>query len=66
MIRAGRGADIANLEPLPLLEHGQYEFLNWLILLGIVGNGIRGEVYAYEALAASGGGWAVVNLPLAA
>jgi aromatic ring-opening dioxygenase catalytic subunit (LigB family) len=64
MIRAGRGADIANLEPLPLLEHGQYEFLNWLVMLGLIGNGIRGEIYAYEALKASGGGWAVVNMPL--
>jgi aromatic ring-opening dioxygenase catalytic subunit (LigB family) len=64
MIRAGRGSDIGNLEPYPLLNHGQYEFLNWLIMFGMVGPGVRGEVYAYEALQASGGGWAVVNMLL--
>jgi aromatic ring-opening dioxygenase catalytic subunit (LigB family) len=63
MMAAGKGAEIGNLEPLPLLEHGQYEFLNWLIMLGLVGDGVRGEVYAYEPLKASGGGWAVVNMP---
>ena len=37
MLRAGRGLDLGSLEPYPLLDHGQYEFLNWLIMLGIVG-----------------------------
>jgi protocatechuate 4,5-dioxygenase beta chain len=64
MIRAGRGIDIANLEPYPLLDHGQYELMNWLIMLGAVGPGVRGEVYAYEPMKASGGGWAVLNMLL--
>jgi protocatechuate 4,5-dioxygenase beta chain len=64
MIRAGRGIDIANLEPYPLLDHGQYELMNWLIMLGAVGPGVRGEVYAYEPMEASGGGWAVLNMLL--
>ncbi|MFG2791004.1 hypothetical protein [Streptomyces sp. NPDC048419] len=64
MLQAGRGTDIANLEPYALLDHGQYEFPNWLIMLGMVGPGVRGEVYAYEPMEASGGGWAVVNMVL--
>jgi len=62
MLKHGRGLDLANLEPYPLLDHGQYEFLNWLIVLGALGPGIRAEVYAYEPLEASGGGWTVVNM----
>jgi protocatechuate 4,5-dioxygenase beta chain len=64
MIRAGRGPEVGNLEPLPLLEHGQYEFPNWLIMLGLVGPGVRGEVFAYEPMTASGGGWTVVEMQL--
>ncbi|WP_338537601.1 hypothetical protein N5P18_10310 [Janibacter terrae] len=64
MLQAGRGTDIANLEPYPLLDHGQYEFPNWLIMLGLVGPGVRGEVYAYEPMDASGGGWTVVRMDL--
>lgn len=64
MLRAGRGNDIANLEPYPLLDHGQYEFPNWLIMLGLVGPGVRGEVYTYEPMVASGGGWTVVRMDL--
>ncbi|MFF0291819.1 hypothetical protein [Streptomyces sp. NPDC005262] len=64
MLQAGRGTDVANLEPYALLDHGQYEFPNWLIMLGMVGPGVRGEVYAYEPMEASGGGWAVVNMVL--
>ena len=65
MIAAGRANDLANLEPFPLLEHGQYEFMNWLIMFGLVGPGIRGDVLAYEPMEASGGGWAVVFMDLA-
>lgn len=65
MLQAGRGLDLGSLEPYPLLDHGQYEFLNWLIMLGIVGPGVRGEVYSYEPMEASGGGWAVVGMDLA-
>ncbi|WP_030417661.1 hypothetical protein VM636_27160 [Streptomyces sp. SCSIO 75703] len=64
MLQAGRGTDIAGLEPYALLDHGQYEFPNWLIMLGMVGPGVRGEVYAYEPMEASGGGWSVVNMLL--
>lgn len=64
LVRAGRGIDLANLEPYPLLDHGQYEILNWIIMFGVVGAGVRGDVYAYEPLAASGGGWTVVNMVL--
>ena len=64
MIAAGRANDLANLEPFPLLEHGQYEFMNWLIMFGLVGPGIRGDVLAYEPMEASGGGWAVVYMDL--
>lgn len=64
MLRAGRGNDIANLEPYPLLDHGQYEFPNWLIMLGLVGEGVRGDVYTYEPMEASGGGWTVVRMVL--
>jgi aromatic ring-opening dioxygenase catalytic subunit (LigB family) len=63
-LKAGRGLDLGNLEPYALLEHGQYEFLNWLIMLALAGPGIRGEVFAYEPMKASGGGWAVVNMML--
>jgi len=62
MLQHGRGLDLANLEPYPLLDHGQYEFLNWLIVLGALGPGVCAEVYAYEPLQASGGGWTVVNM----
>jgi aromatic ring-opening dioxygenase catalytic subunit (LigB family) len=62
LIRAGRGLDLANLEPYPLLSHGQYEILNWIIMLGAVGGGTRGDVYAYEPCDKSGGGWTVVNM----
>lgn len=62
MLRAGRGLDLGSLEPYPLLDHGQYEFMNWLIMLGIVGPGVRGDVYAYEPMEASGGGWTVVRM----
>jgi hypothetical protein len=33
-------------------------------MFGMIGAGVRGDVYAYEALQASGGGWAVVNMLL--
>lgn len=66
MLKAGRGLDLGSLEPYPLLDHGQYEFMNWLIMLGIVGPGVRGTVYSYEPMEASGGGWAVVGMDLAA
>lgn len=64
MIKAGRGLDLSNIQPYPLLDHGQYEILNWLIMLGLVGPGVRGDVYAYEPMKASGGGWAVVNMQM--
>jgi aromatic ring-opening dioxygenase catalytic subunit (LigB family) len=64
MLKAGRGISLADLEPYPLLDHGQYEILNWLIMLGAVGPGVRGEVFAYEPMQASGGGWTVVNMML--
>ncbi|HDR8923035.1 hypothetical protein L3V59_37160 [Burkholderia aenigmatica] len=64
LVEAGRGGDLANLEPYPLLDHGQYEILNWIIMFGVVGAGVRGEVYAYEPMVASGGGWTVVNMAL--
>ncbi|MGD9530434.1 hypothetical protein [Pseudonocardia sp.] len=64
MLEAGKGTELGNLEPLALLGHGQYEFANWLIMLGLVGPGVRGEVYAYEPMQASGGGWTVVHMPL--
>lgn len=66
MLQAGRGLDLASLEPYALLDHGQYEFLNWIIMLSLVGEGVRGEVLAYEPMEASGGGWAVVNMTLPA
>lgn len=64
MLQAGHGLDIANLEPFALLSHGQYEFLNWIIMLSLVGEGVCGEVLAYEPMTASGGGWTVVNMLL--
>lgn len=64
MLKAGRGTDVAGLEPYALLDHGQYEFPNWLIMLGMVGPGVRGDVYAYEPMEASGGGWTVVRMLL--
>lgn len=64
MLKAGRGIELANLEPFPLLAHGQYEFMNWLIMLGVVGGGVKGEVYTYEPMQASGGGWTVVHMEL--
>jgi aromatic ring-opening dioxygenase catalytic subunit (LigB family) len=64
MLQAGRAYDVGDMEPYPLLDHGQYEFLNWLIMLGIVGPGVAADVLAYEPMTASGGGWTVVDLPL--
>lgn len=64
MLRSGRGTEIGDLEPYPLLDHGQYEFGNWLIMLGAVGPGVTAEVLAYEPMTASGGGWAVVDMQL--
>ncbi len=55
---------MCSLEPFPLLEHGQYEILNWMIMLGVVGPAVRGNVYAYEPMEASGGGWTVVDMDL--
>jgi aromatic ring-opening dioxygenase catalytic subunit (LigB family) len=62
LLRTGRGLDLANLEPYPLLSHGQYEILNWIIMLAAVGPGVRGDIYAYEPCEKSGGGWTVVNM----
>jgi protocatechuate 4,5-dioxygenase beta chain len=64
MLQAGRGNDLADLEPYALLDHGQYEFPNWLIMLGLAGPGVRGEVLAYEPMEVSGGGWTVVDMLL--
>ena len=64
MIAAGRGIDLADLEPFPLLAHGQYEFLNWLIMFGLVGPGVKGDIICYEPMEASGGGWAVLEMML--
>jgi aromatic ring-opening dioxygenase catalytic subunit (LigB family) len=63
-LQAGRGLELASLEPFALLSHGQYEFLNWIIMLSMAGPGVRGEVLAYEPLEASGGGWTVINMLL--
>lgn len=65
LLQAGRGLDLCSLEPFPLLEHGQYEIPNWMIMLGLIGPSVRGNVYAYEPMEASGGGWTVVNMDLA-
>lgn len=62
LLKAGRGLDLSNFEPYPLLDHGQYEILNWVIMLAALGGGVKGEVYAYEPMQASGGGWAVANM----
>lgn len=64
LLQAGQGLSLSNLEPYALLSHGQYEILNWIIMLGAVGPGVRGEVHAYEPMSASGGGWAVANMQL--
>ncbi len=63
-LQAGRGLDLCSLEPFPLLEHGQYELMNWMMMLGAAGPSVRGEVYAYEPMEASGGGWTVVRMDL--
>jgi aromatic ring-opening dioxygenase catalytic subunit (LigB family) len=63
-LQVGHGLDLAKLEPFALLSHGQYEFLNWIIMLGLVGPGVCADVLAYEPMEASGGGWTVVNLRL--
>ncbi len=64
LMQSGRGLDMCSLEPFPLLEHGQYEIMNWMIMLGVVGPAVHGHVYAYEPMEASGGGWTVVNMDL--
>ncbi|CAB3772660.1 MULTISPECIES: protocatechuate 3,4-dioxygenase [Burkholderia] len=64
LLEAGQGLQLANLEPYALLSHGQYEILNWIIMLGAVGPGVRSRTLAYEPMSASGGGWAVVHMPL--
>jgi hypothetical protein len=38
--------------------------MNWLIMLGAVGPGVRAEILAYEPMQASGGGWAVADMQL--
>jgi aromatic ring-opening dioxygenase catalytic subunit (LigB family) len=64
LLQAGRGLELSSLEPYALLDHGQYEFLNWIIMLAVAGSGLKGRVYAYEPMTHSGGGWAVVNMPI--
>lgn len=64
LLEAGQGLSLANLEPYALLSHGQYELLNWIIMLGAVGPGVRAQTYAYEPMTASGGGWTVVRMLL--
>ncbi len=64
LLSTGRGLDMCSLEPYPLLAHGQYEIMNWMIMLGITGPGVFGDVYSYEPMEASGGGGTVVNMDL--
>jgi protocatechuate 4,5-dioxygenase beta chain len=64
MVRAGRGWSLADLDPYLLLEHGQYELPNWLIMMGAIGPGVRGDVYAYEATPGSGTGWTVACMQI--
>ncbi|MEO9327022.1 DODA-type extradiol aromatic ring-opening family dioxygenase [Gordonia aurantiaca] len=64
LLSTGRGLDMCSLEPYPLLAHGQYEIMNWMIMLGVTGPGVFGDVYSYEPMEASGGGWTVVNMDL--
>ena len=66
LLSTGRGLDMCSLEPFPLLQHGQYEIMNWMIMLGVTGPAVHGDVYTYEPMEASGGGWTVVNMDLAA
>ncbi|MFQ6395549.1 protocatechuate 3,4-dioxygenase [Nocardia sp. KC 131] len=65
LLETGRGLDLCSLEPYPLLAHGQYEIQNWMIMLGLIGPGVHGDVYTYEPMEASGGGWTVVAMDLA-
>lgn len=64
LLKAGRGLEIGSFEPYPLLDHGQYEILNWVIMLAVVGDGARADIYAYEPMEASGGGWTVAHMKL--
>ncbi|MEK6437709.1 DODA-type extradiol aromatic ring-opening family dioxygenase [Pseudonocardia sp. T1-2H] len=64
MLHDGRGPELGDLDPYTLLRHGHHEFLNWLVMLGMIGPGVRGEVYAYEPMPQSGGARAVVNMLL--
>jgi aromatic ring-opening dioxygenase catalytic subunit (LigB family) len=64
LLKAGRGLEISNFEPYPLLDHGQYEILNWVIMLAVVGEGSKADIYAYEPMEASGGGWTVAHMNL--
>ncbi|CAM5276082.1 2,3-dihydroxyphenylpropionate/2,3-dihydroxicinnamic acid 1,2-dioxygenase [Alcaligenes phenolicus] len=64
LLESGQGLSLANLEPYALLSHGQYELLNWIIMLGTVGPGVQAQTYAYEPMTASGGGWAVARMLL--
>lgn len=66
MLQAGKGLELSDFEPYPLLEHGQYELMNWIIMLGVLGPAVHGDVYCYEPMEASGGGWTVVNMDLEA
>ncbi|WP_177341003.1 protocatechuate 3,4-dioxygenase [Comamonas thiooxydans] len=62
LLEYGQGLSLANLEPYALLSHGQYELLNWIIMLGAVGPGVKAQTYAYEPMTASGGGWTVARM----
>ena len=64
LLESGQGLSLANLEPYALLSHGQYELLNWIIMLGAVGPGVQAQTYAYEPMTASGGGWTVARMLL--
>ncbi|MFW0784879.1 protocatechuate 3,4-dioxygenase [Gordonia sp. CPCC 206044] len=64
LLQAGRGLDMCSLEPFPLLEHGQYEIMNWMIMLGVAGPAVHGKVHCYEPMEASGGGWTAVTMDL--
>ena len=47
-LEQGEGARLAGLSNRDLLEYGDVELRGWIVALGLLGDGVRAEVMAYE------------------
>ncbi len=66
LLQAGKGAELANLSNKDLLQHGEVELRSWLVALGFLGDGVVGDVLAYEPFYSCITGVGVAHWPRAA